>query len=832
MSIIICILVISSCTLITGTITANATQSRTGNFSRNYSITGNGAEDIVNVARAQLGMTGSQLGYSEQWCADFVSDCAILANQSNAIPAAGYCPTLRNNIINAGGYKVDRYSAQIGDIVFYGNNGADHVEIVYAASNGNISTFGGNSGSGGSLYARSVRQHTTQTQSIAFIIRPNYGGTTCNCNESYAGDYVVTTSSQPLTLRAGHGTGYSAIASIPKDSVVYVSKADGNWAHVSWDGHEGYCSMQYLTRKSDYYPSPTGYNISITSTSFYESEIQTITITPFDSNISNYKLHFITPDGRTTDPNLGEKNHFRFACKGVYGTWRVYAEVTNTGGSYCGSTDNGCLSFTINQLNWGNSPSDLGSDFYAQIGSKTSENKVLTHDSPNNEYTNVYMSENKNANNQIFHFVRQTDGSYKIKSRRNSSYCLDVFNDTYVDSTNVGVYEENDSNAQKWMIYYAGDDYYRFRPIGCNSAILDVEGASPDEGTNVQIYTYNQTDAQLFSIKKMSSATISVNTSSLSFDLVNDATKTITVTGKGLLPYNYAFNIEKDNSVFDAKWGDWDGTSSTITITAKKVGSYTIKFNLKDKSNEQDVVIATHTITATVTCSHNYSTKTVNSTCTDSGYILHTCTVCGNSYKDNYTRPKDHSYASWVTTKKATCNMSGEMQRACMECGHIETQTIPKTGHNYGNWIIRKNATCIESGQRIRICSTCGNEEIEIIPITNNHKYEIIVIDPTPNQRGYTEHKCQLCGYSYIDSFKEYTYSNLLLGDADGDGTVTILDATAIQRHLASLPTKDYNEKAADADEDNAVSILDATAIQRHLAGLPTNKRIGKEMSI
>ena len=29
----------------------------------------------------------------------------------------------------------------------------------------------------------------------------------------------------------------------------------------------------------------------------------------------------------------------------------------------------------------------------------------------------------------------------------------------------------------------------------------------------------------------------------------------------------------------------------------------------------------------------------------------------------------------------------------------------------------------------------------------------------------------------------------VLLGDADGDGEITVLDATAIQRHLASLPT-------------------------------------------
>ena len=71
---------------------------------------------------------------------------------------------------------------------------------------------------------------------------------------------------------------------------------------------------------------------------------------------------------------------------------------------------------------------------------------------------------------------------------------------------------------------------------------------------------------------------------------------------------------------------------------------------------------------------------------------------------------------------------------------------------------------------------------------------------------------------------------SVIRGDADGDGDVTILDATAIQRHLAELPTKAYVEAASDADEDSEVTILDATAIQRWLAGLPTNANIGKKI--
>ena len=78
--------------------------------------------------------------------------------------------------------------------------------------------------------------------------------------------------------------------------------------------------------------------------------------------------------------------------------------------------------------------------------------------------------------------------------------------------------------------------------------------------------------------------------------------------------------------------------------------------------------------------------------------------------------------------------------------------------------------------------------------------------------------------------YVQYTFtcsSGVLLGDADTDGEVTILDATAIQRTLVSLDVAAFDRDAADADQDGGLTILDATAIQRHLVKLPTNPHIG-----
>ena len=59
------------------------------------------------------------------------------------------------------------------------------------------------------------------------------------------------------------------------------------------------------------------------------------------------------------------------------------------------------------------------------------------------------------------------------------------------------------------------------------------------------------------------------------------------------------------------------------------------------------------------------------------------------------------------------------------------------------------------------------------------------------------------------------------IGDADLDGTVTIVDATAIQRYLAGMIVFNRLETVvADVNENNEVDILDATIIQKELAQL------------
>jgi len=72
----------------------------------------------------------------------------------------------------------------------------------------------------------------------------------------------------------------------------------------------------------------------------------------------------------------------------------------------------------------------------------------------------------------------------------------------------------------------------------------------------------------------------------------------------------------------------------------------------------------------------------------------------------------------------------------------------------------------------------------------------------------------------------------LLLGDADLDGSVAIVDATRVQRHLALLTSMTGDALiTGDADLDGEITVLDATTIQRWLANLEVNTPVGEPIT-
>ena len=62
-----------------------------------------------------------------------------------------------------------------------------------------------------------------------------------------------------------------------------------------------------------------------------------------------------------------------------------------------------------------------------------------------------------------------------------------------------------------------------------------------------------------------------------------------------------------------------------------------------------------------------------------------------------------------------------------------------------------------------------------------------------------------------------------VIGDVNGDGDVTVLDATLVQRAVAKTSPLDETQAAcADVNGDGDVTVLDATIIQRFVAKIIT----------
>lgn len=165
-------------------ISAHATQSRSSNFSKSYSVSGNNADSLISVANAQLGKTGATLGYTEEWCADFVTDCARLAGNSG-IPynysSRGAARYLYSYMVNNCGASVVG-TPQRGDLIFFdwsgkkNTNNIHHVAIVTSYSNNQITVIGGNQGSGSSYKTRvvSTAKYSKNYSCICRIVRPKY----------------------------------------------------------------------------------------------------------------------------------------------------------------------------------------------------------------------------------------------------------------------------------------------------------------------------------------------------------------------------------------------------------------------------------------------------------------------------------------------------------------------------------------------------------------------------------------------------------------------------------------------------------------------------------
>ena len=119
---------------------------------------------------------------------------------------------------------------------------------------------------------------------------------------------------------------------------------------------------------------------------------------------------------------------------------------------------------------------------------------------------------------------------------------------------------------------------------------------------------------------------------------------------------------------------------------------------------------------------HNYVDSIIESTCEEQGYTNHKCINCDNEYKDNYQDLKNHNYGDWIVEVESTCSSDGLQKRVCINCEHFETTIISASGHEYNVSVIEES-TCTTLGKEKYTCIYCDEEVIQELPLAS-HDYQ------------------------------------------------------------------------------------------------------------
>ena len=96
---------------------------------------------------------------------------------------------------------------------------------------------------------------------------------------------------------------------------------------------------------------------------------------------------------------------------------------------------------------------------------------------------------------------------------------------------------------------------------------------------------------------------------------------------------------------------------------------------------------------------HAYKATVTSPTCTANGYTTHTCSRCGDTYKDSTTAKLEHTLGEYIVDTEATCTTPGSKHQECIYCDFATTaEEIPAKGHAFGEITAANAATCIATG--------------------------------------------------------------------------------------------------------------------------------------
>ena len=185
----------------------------------------------------------------------------------------------------------------------------------------------------------------------------------------------------------------------------------------------------------------------------------------------------------------------------------------------------------------------------------------------------------------------------------------------------------------------------------------------------------------------------------------------------------------------DHSYGDW-------TVTKKATCT-------SEGAEKRTCSVCTYYETRPVAAiGHLYKSVVTEPTCTQNGYTTHTCTNCGDVYKDSEVEAHGHIAGDWIIDGDSSCSTGGLKHIECTVCGEVlDTAIINPKGHRYSDWIIDKQPTCKTAGSKHKTCTGCGDVKTEAIKVIS-HDYStewIIDKEATCTENGSKSHHCLVC---------------------------------------------------------------------------------------
>ena len=341
---------------------------------------------------------------------------------------------------------------------------------------------------------------------------------------------------------------------------------------------------------------------------------------------------------------------------------------------------------------------NIGDDFYAFI-IKLDSWKHLE----NGENGNIQIAKNGNNSSdprQIWHFIRQSNNSYKIISEYDNK-CIDADHSKNTNETNIQVWENGDTQNQRWYMISAGNGGYYIRAAYCN-LVFDCAGNRNTGGNNIQLYECNNSNAQIFTIYHLTEDGVNYKKPSWPSKVSiisaqnNDQRQTIISWTKAPLigqfdkrEYDLRIFDLSDNKVFEKK----GITTNNYTVTLPKCGEYY----------------------ATIASVNSY---------------YYECFT----FSDKYYFTKEHSYTSAVT-KEPTCTEKGTRTFTC-SCGNSYTEPVNALGHKFTNYVYNNDATIEHDGTKTAKCDRCSATDTITAPGTR-----LSANQPVISIHNYTETK-------------------------------------------------------------------------------------------